>query len=80
MPRQRKIVPFLLVLKDEDRGLFTVVGPLIDDTPWIDIVSRAQAQGRRVNCFTPSPSQTREQVINEVRTQLKLKYTDKSFI
>jgi hypothetical protein len=80
MPRQRRIDPFFLVLKDEDRDLFTVVGPMTDDTPWINRVCQAQDQGRQVRCFTPGASQTREQVIANVKQELKLKYTDEVFL
>lgn len=79
MPRQRKIDPFFLVLKDEDRGLFSVVGPMIDDTPWNNRVCQAQDQGRQVGCFTPGASQTREQVIANVQQAAKAQIHGQGF-
>lgn len=80
MPRLRKIDPFYLVLKDEDRDLFAVVGPMTDDTPWIHRVCQAQDKGRQVRCFTAGSDQTREQVIANAQHQLGLKYTDEIFV
>jgi hypothetical protein len=59
----RRIDPFFLVIVDDDRHVFSVVGPLTDDTNWNKRVCDAQDQGRGVRCYTPGPSQTREQVI-----------------
>ncbi len=50
MPRFRRVEPFWLVLYDDDRKIFTVVGPMTDDTPWIDRISKAQAQRRQIGC------------------------------
>lgn len=80
MPRSSRIDPFYLVLKDEDRGLFTVVGPLTDDTRWNDRVCRAQEVGRKIRCFTPARERTRESIIRSVREQLQLEYTDEVFV
>ncbi len=80
MPRPGKIDPFLLVLKDEDRGLFTIVGPMTDDTHWNQRVCQAQGKGRQVRCFAAESDQTREQVITNVQHQLGLKYTDEIFV
>ena len=78
MPRQ--INSFFLVLKDEDHGLFTVVGPMTDDTQWNNRVCQAQNNGRLVRCFSAEASHTKDQVITNVRQELKLKYTDEIFL
>ncbi len=80
MPRTRKIEPFLLVLKDEDRKVFTVVGPMTDDTPWNHRVCEAQDTGRQVRCFTAGRDQTREQVIAEAQRDWGFEYTDDVFV
>jgi hypothetical protein len=64
MPKTPKIEPFLLVIVDDDRHTFSVVGPMMDDTGYIDRVSAAQAKGREVLCHSPGRSQTREQIID----------------
>lgn len=80
MPPSYRIYPFYLVIKDEDRSLFTVVGPMTDDTPWNDLVCRAQEAGREVRCFTSGRGQTRESIIRNVREQLRLEYTDEVLV
>jgi hypothetical protein len=55
----RRIEPFLLVVVDDDRHVFSVAGPMTDDTAWNKRVSDAQDRGRRI----PGRSETRDQVI-----------------
>ncbi len=80
MASKQESAHFFLVLKDEDRGLFAVIGPMTDDTPWNNRVCQAQDQGRHVSCYTPGKSLTRDQVIAGVKQQLKLKYTDEILV
>ncbi len=80
MAKTRRVEPFLLVLKDQDRKIFTVVGPMNDDTPWIDRVSRAQAQKREVTCYTADRALSRDQVIAEAERSLGLRYVEEVFI
>lgn len=70
----RRIEPFLLVIVDDDRRVFSVVGPMSDDTDWNKRVCDAQDRGRGVRCYTPGRSQTREQAISAAE-QMGLKYT-----
>jgi len=48
--KRRKIVPFFLIVADRDKRVFTVEGPMLDDTAWSEAVGRAQKEGRRVSC------------------------------
>jgi hypothetical protein len=80
MPKARRVEPFLLVLKDEDRSIFTVVGPMSDDTSWNDRVCNAQAQKRQVTCYTADHTLSRDQVIVEVARSLGLRYVDEVFV
>lgn len=43
---------FLLVLVDEDNKNFNIVGPMTDDTGWINRILELQNTGRAVKCFT----------------------------
>jgi hypothetical protein len=70
----RRIEPFLLVIVDDDRHVFSVVGPMSDDTDWNKRVCDAQVRGRGVRCYTPGRSQTHEQVVRGAE-QLGLRYT-----
>ena len=48
--RRKKIAPFFLIVADRDKRVFTVEGPMVDDTEWNEAVGRAQKEGRRVTC------------------------------
>jgi len=60
----RRIEPFLLVIVDDDRHVFSVPGPMTDDTAWNKRVSDDQDRGRQIRCYTPGRSETRDQVIS----------------
>jgi hypothetical protein len=49
MPRLSQPDTFFLTIADWDRNVFTVEGPMTDDTPWTKAVRRLQATGRKVN-------------------------------
>lgn len=75
MPKAPRVEPFLLVLKDEDKGIFTVVGPMTDDTSWNDRVCKAQEQKRRVNIYhTERRPLSRQQVIADAQRELGQRY------
>jgi hypothetical protein len=59
-----RIEPFYLVIVDDDRHLFSVQGPMSDDTSWNNRVYQAQERGRPIRCYTPGRGQTRDQVVN----------------
>jgi hypothetical protein len=80
MPKHRRVEPFLLVLKDEDKKVFTVVGPMDDDTPWNNRVNKAQEQKRNVACYTANRVLSREEVIAEASQFLGLRYVDEIFV
>ncbi len=63
MPRARKIDPFFVVVTDADQKIFNVLGPMTDDTEINPRVVMCQEQGRKVNCHTAGPGQSREQII-----------------
>ena len=48
--RQQKTTPFFLIIADRDKRVFTIEGPMVDDTEWNEAVGRAQKEGRRVTC------------------------------
>jgi hypothetical protein len=82
MAKPHHVEPFWLVLKDEDRNIFTVVGPMTDDTPWIDRVSKAQGEKRQITCYEEKRALSREQVIVEARHFLGQRYrhVDQAFV
>jgi hypothetical protein len=45
---------FFLVLLDDDKKVFNVVGPMTDDTAWNKKVVELQTLGRRVRCISTS--------------------------
>jgi hypothetical protein len=62
VPRFKPPKSFYLVVIDEDRGSFTVEGPMSDDGPWNHAVVLAQEDGRKVRCWTATRN-TREEVV-----------------
>jgi hypothetical protein len=57
--RHQPVEPFFLIIADRDAGVFTVEGPMTDDTEWVVAVCDAQQAGRRVNCSTAGPDRAR---------------------
>jgi len=62
-----RVEPFYLVIVDDDRHLFSVEGPMSDDTGWINRIDKAQERGRPVRCYDAGRGQTRDQVVNGAR-------------
>jgi len=50
VPGRRHIRSFYLVIVDDDQRIFTVEGPMTDDTHWTHSVYLAQKAGRNVRC------------------------------
>ena len=42
--------PFFLIVIDEDRGVFSVEGPMTDDRPWQSAARKARDEERQVVC------------------------------
>jgi hypothetical protein len=83
MPRARRVEPFWLVLVDDDKRAFTVVGPMSDDTQWNSRVCKAQEQKRRVNIYnTELRPLSREQIIADAQRNLgqRYQYVDEVFV
>ena len=48
--------PFFLIIADDDRGVFSVEGPIIDDRPWHAAARHARDQHHRhVACGPAGP-------------------------
>jgi len=83
MPRARRVEPFWLVLVDDDKNVFAVVGPITDDTQWNSRVCNAKEQKRRVNIYnTETRPLSREQVIADAQRNLghRYQYVDEVFV
>ena len=63
MPRRRNIVPFYLVIKDEDNYIFNVIGPIESDFDWNQKITELQKTGRNIRCFMHPGSDSRESII-----------------
>jgi hypothetical protein len=57
--RRRQIAPFFLIVADRGRRLFTVEGPMTNDTEWNEAVRRAQKAGRNVTCCSVGSDRSR---------------------
>jgi hypothetical protein len=56
MPRESRVELFYLIVTDEDKGAFSVEGPMTDDRLWNHAVVVAQKSGRQVRCSMASGS------------------------
>jgi hypothetical protein len=66
-----------LVIKDSDTHTFSVSGPILDDTPYIELVNTLQKNGRNVTMETPDSAKFgKRELIQDITNSLKLKYTD----
>lgn len=74
MLRPRRIEPFFLIVADRDQGVFSVEGPMTDDTLWNSAVCRAQESGRQVNCY--SAGSDRQAAIAEYRQSYGLRLVE----
>jgi hypothetical protein len=62
--------PFLIVVADYDRKMFTVSTPLTDGTWEITHVCEEQRKGRAINCHTvPAAVGARERTIDDFRAK-----------
>jgi len=52
------LLPFFLVVYDADRCVFSLEGPLLDDTAWERALARARKDGTPLYCV-PSDKRTR---------------------
>ncbi len=66
-----QVRPFFLIVIDEDRGVFSVEGPMADSRPWQSAARRArEQQERRVICGPTGPD--RDALADEFRREGKL--------
>jgi hypothetical protein len=63
---------FLLIIRDDDKGTFSVEGPMINDEPWNDAVVRAQEEGRRIRCSSVDGETNLEQLKRSYASQYSL--------
>ena len=71
----KKIEPFLLVIKDEDKKVFSIEGPMSDDRPWNTRVCAAQDEGRMVRCFAAN-GMDRQEVTRRMKAQFGYEEVD----
>jgi len=75
MPKRKKIEPFFLVIKDEDKHLFNVIGPIDSDYYWNEEIIKAQKKGRDVRCFSHPGSDSKDTIINMLTQSRKYSYS-----
>jgi hypothetical protein len=53
---------FLLIVRDDDKGTFSIEGPMSNDEPWNEAVVHAQAEGRQIRCSSVHGERNFEQL------------------
>ncbi|HDM8047757.1 hypothetical protein J0676_05925 [Vibrio sp. Vb2880] len=71
---------FFVIVKDFDKGTFSVEGPMVDDTRIINQVCEVQNTGRRVNCEATKAYKSIEELRISVEKNLNLKYSEDSVL
>ena len=66
---------FFLILVDEEKKVFNVVGPMMDDAEWNRRIVALQDAGRRVRCCTAEAGRSREEVVELYARQTGYKYS-----
>ena len=59
MRRKKITTSFFLIVADRDKRVFTVEGPMVDDTEWNEAVGRGQREGRNVMCSSVGADRAR---------------------
>lgn len=67
-----------MVVVDEDRKVFNILGPMTDDTDLNHKVCICQESGRSVRCFSEDAQQSREKIIESIKAQFRYKYTNET--
>lgn len=70
--------PFYLAIYDDDGQIFTIVGPMTDDTPWIDRIHQGASNGRKVRCS--SVKNNYQETINEIKAGNGYEYTSSQLV
>ena len=71
---QRRRECFYLVVVDHDEKRFSVEGPMLDDSAWIDKIVVLQESGRDIRCFT-TPDGSAETSAAEYAKQMGYTYS-----
>ncbi|HHY0523222.1 TPA: hypothetical protein ACVU5K_005030 [Vibrio parahaemolyticus] len=71
---------FFVVVKDLDKGIFSVHGPVTDDTAITKLVCDAQDTGRQINCEATSAYKSVSELRVSVEKSLGLKFSEESVL
>ncbi|ELA9340926.1 hypothetical protein QTV34_000181 [Vibrio parahaemolyticus] len=71
---------FFVIVKDLDKGTFSVQGPVSDDTEITKLVCDAQDSGRKLYCETTSAYKSISELRVSVETSLRLKFSEESVL
>jgi len=61
---------FFIVVTDDDRRVFDVIGPTQDDTACIEAVVRLQATGRKIRCHRPPSGLSQTELAKRCQEEL----------
>lgn len=74
--RRKPIEPIVFIILDEDRRLFSLTGPVVDDTEWTSRVIRQRNSGRNVKLCEAPKGLTRDELMAHTREWSGYIYTD----
>lgn len=76
LAQPNQIQEFFIIVADSDKKIFSVLGPMTDDTKITEEVVLCQERGQNVNCHTPGRGQSREQIIDNYSRQFGFTYSE----
>lgn len=71
---------FFVIVKDFDKGIFSVQGPVSDDTEITKLVCDAQNSGRNINCEATSAYKSISELKVSVEKNSGLKFSEESVL
>lgn len=77
-PRKKR--EFYLFLVDRDKKIFSIEGPMMDDTNWINRVAEIQQSGRDVHFFYENykGNEIKQKLANSYSKQVGYRYSDRA--
>ncbi|EMK6961886.1 hypothetical protein V9J82_003180 [Vibrio cholerae] len=71
---------FFVIVKDFDKGIFSVQGPVSDDTAITKLVCDAQDAGRKINCESTNTYNSIGELRASVEKSLGLQFSEESVL
>lgn len=76
----KKSRQFYLLIVDDDKEIFNVIGPISSDIDWSKKVVDLRKSGRNIRCFSCNINEPINNIINSYSQQMKYNYSEQLII